>query len=115
MDNASNRVNCVSLVLQTNGVLTDFVSFYTLPSTVMNHTVHTHLKAAYGFYAVCTSTSWPDFMQDTLIAAKNVSDSSSLTCTMEPRYTVASLARSPRHYGHPRSVSTGWNGSTVNC
>ena len=49
------------------------MSFYTLPSTVMNHTVHKHLKAAYGFYAVCTSTSWPDFMQDTLIAAKNVS------------------------------------------
>ncbi|KAK2182853.1 hypothetical protein NP493_333g02028 [Ridgeia piscesae] len=61
-----------SYVIEKNGVLTDFVSFYTLPSTVMHHTVHKHLKAAYGFYAVCSSTTWPDLMQDALIVAKNM-------------------------------------------
>lgn len=52
--------------------LTDFVSFYTLPSTVMHHPVHKSLKAAYSFYNVSTRTLWPDLMQDALIVAKNM-------------------------------------------
>jgi len=53
------------------GKITDFVSFYTLPSTVMHHPVHKTLKAAYSFYNVCTSGNWTDLMQDALIAARN--------------------------------------------
>jgi len=52
------------------GKLTDFVSFYTLPSTVMNHPTHNNIKAAYSFYNVATVTPWIDLMQDALVLAK---------------------------------------------
>jgi len=52
------------------GKLTDFVSFYTLPSTVMNHPQHNSIKAAYSFYNVSTATPWVDLMGDALILAK---------------------------------------------
>jgi len=60
-------------LFQVAGEITDFVSFYTLPSTVMHHPVHKTLKAAYAFYNVSTRTPWIELMQDALIAAKNVS------------------------------------------
>ena len=59
-------------MFQTDGKLTDFVSFYTLPSTVMHHPVHKTLKAAYSFYNVSTRTNWTELMQDGLTVAKNV-------------------------------------------
>uniref|UniRef100_A0A1A8MHX2 Glycylpeptide N-tetradecanoyltransferase n=2 Tax=Nothobranchius TaxID=28779 RepID=A0A1A8MHX2_9TELE len=52
------------------GVLTDFTSFYTLPSTVMDHPLHRSLKAAYSFYNVHTKTPLQDLMSDALILAK---------------------------------------------
>eukprot|EP00064_Thunnus_orientalis_P004348 superscaffoldBa00000393_g4359 len=52
------------------GVLTDFTSFYTLPSTVMHHPLHRSLKAAYSFYNVHTQTPLLDLMNDALILAK---------------------------------------------
>uniref|UniRef100_A0A1A8F033 Glycylpeptide N-tetradecanoyltransferase n=1 Tax=Nothobranchius korthausae TaxID=1143690 RepID=A0A1A8F033_9TELE len=52
------------------GVLTDFTSFYTLPSTVMDHPLHRSLKAAYSFYNVHTKTPLQDLMNDALILAK---------------------------------------------
>ncbi|KPP63244.1 glycylpeptide N-tetradecanoyltransferase 2-like, partial [Scleropages formosus] len=52
------------------GVLTDFTSFYTLPSTVMHHPVHKSLKAAYSFYTVHTETPLMDLMNDALILAR---------------------------------------------
>ena len=55
---------------ESPGKLTDFVSFYTLPSTVMNHPTHKNIKAAYSFYNVSTVTPWPDLMGDALILAK---------------------------------------------
>lgn len=54
------------------GVLTDFTSFYTLPSTVMHHPLHRSLKAAYSFYNVHTQTPLLDLMNDALILAKLV-------------------------------------------
>ena len=53
-------------------MLTDFTSFYTLPSTVMHHPQHRSLKAAYSFYSVHTHTPLLDLMNDTLILAKLV-------------------------------------------
>uniref|UniRef100_A0A3B3QZF5 Glycylpeptide N-tetradecanoyltransferase n=1 Tax=Paramormyrops kingsleyae TaxID=1676925 RepID=A0A3B3QZF5_9TELE len=53
-----------------DGVLTDFTSFYTLPSTVMHHAVHKSLKAAYCFYSVHTDTPLMDLMNDALILAR---------------------------------------------
>jgi len=52
------------------GTITDFVSFYTLPSTVMNHPTHSSIKAAYSFYNVSTATPWVDLMGDALVLAK---------------------------------------------
>ena len=70
MDLPINFFLCFSL--QRNGTITDFVSFYTLPSTIMHHPQHKLLKAAYSFYNVSTATPWVDLMQDALIVAKNV-------------------------------------------
>merc|ERR1719167_1015118 len=48
----------------TPGKITDFVSFYTLPSTVMNHPTHSSIKAAYSFYNVATVTPCLDLMEN---------------------------------------------------
>lgn len=61
-----------SLFQGAGGVLTDFTSFYTLPSTVMHHPLHRSLKAAYSFYSVHTQTPLLDLMNDALILAKLV-------------------------------------------
>ncbi|KAG8313078.1 glycylpeptide N-tetradecanoyltransferase [Homalodisca vitripennis] len=60
-----------SYIVENDGNVTDMVSFYTLPSTVMHHPVHRTLKAAYSFYNVSMKTPWVDLMQDALISAKN--------------------------------------------
>lgn len=62
--------------------MTDFLSFYTLPSTIMNHPVHHSLKAAYSFYNVHTVTPLLDLMQDALILAKSVCVCVSLLCVL---------------------------------
>jgi hypothetical protein len=62
-----------SYVVEQNGVVTDFASFYHLPSTIMNHPTYKTLKAAYSFYNVATKTPLQDLMNDLLISAKNVS------------------------------------------
>nr|CAG4643173.1 EOG090X055U [Ilyocryptus agilis] len=62
-------VDC--FVVENNGVVTDMVSYYTLPSTVMHHPVHKSLKAAYSFYNAATSTPWNQLMGDALVTAKN--------------------------------------------
>ncbi|ELW47409.1 Glycylpeptide N-tetradecanoyltransferase 2 [Tupaia chinensis] len=53
-----------------SGKLTDFLSFYTLPSTVMHHPAHKSLKAAYSFYNIHTETPLLELMNDALIIAK---------------------------------------------
>ncbi|XP_065442996.1 glycylpeptide N-tetradecanoyltransferase 2 isoform X1 [Chrysemys picta bellii] len=58
------------VVESSNDILTDFLSFYTLPSTVMHHPVHKSLKAAYSFYNIHTETPLLDLMNDALIIAK---------------------------------------------
>ncbi|EFB29838.1 hypothetical protein PANDA_008474, partial [Ailuropoda melanoleuca] len=58
------------VVENANGEVTDFLSFYTLPSTVMNHPTHKSLKAAYSFYNVHTQTPLLDLMSDALVLAK---------------------------------------------
>ncbi|KAH0512156.1 Glycylpeptide N-tetradecanoyltransferase 1 [Microtus ochrogaster] len=58
------------VVENANGEVTDFLSFYTLPSTIMNHPTHKSLKAAYSFYNVHTQTPLLDLMSDALVLAK---------------------------------------------
>ena len=62
-----------SFVVEQNGVITDFGSFYHLPSTIMNHAQYKTLKAAYSFYNVSTKTPLVNLMRDLLISARKVS------------------------------------------
>ncbi|KAK6470336.1 glycylpeptide N-tetradecanoyltransferase 1-like [Huso huso] len=62
------RENIIDTYVVENpeGSITDFLSFYTLPSSIMNHPVHKSLKAAYSFYNVHTTTSLLELMSDAL-------------------------------------------------
>jgi len=60
-----------SYVVEKDGTVTDFVSFYSLPSTVVNHPLHKTLEAAYLFYHVAQSTKLETLLNDALIVAKN--------------------------------------------
>lgn len=62
-----------SFVVVKDGNVTDFVSYYTLPSTIMHHPTYKRLKAAYSFYNVSGATQWIDLMNDALISAKQLS------------------------------------------
>ncbi|KAH8851760.1 Glycylpeptide N-tetradecanoyltransferase 1 [Schistosoma japonicum] len=62
-----------SFVVETeDGQITDFCSFYVLPSSVMKCKQHNSLRAAYSFYNVSTITPWPALIQDMLISAKQL-------------------------------------------
>lgn len=39
------------LIIDESGYVTDFTSFYSLPSSILNHPEHSKLFAAYGFYS----------------------------------------------------------------
>jgi glycylpeptide N-tetradecanoyltransferase len=54
-----------------NGEITDFISFYSLPSSVLNHDVHKTLWAAYSFFNIATSVSYKELIKNALILAKN--------------------------------------------
>ncbi|KAG6395704.1 hypothetical protein SASPL_141828 [Salvia splendens] len=51
--------------------ITDFCSFYTLPSSILGSQTHSILKAAYSYYNVSTKTPLLQLMNDALIVAKN--------------------------------------------
>ncbi|XP_039443720.1 glycylpeptide N-tetradecanoyltransferase [Culex pipiens pallens] len=65
-------IDCFVVEDPATGAITDMVSYYTLPSTVMHHAVHKFVKAAYSFYNVSTKTPWLDLINDALIAARNL-------------------------------------------
>ena len=51
--------------------ITDFISFYNLPSQIIHgNTKHKTLKAAYSYYNVATSVPLVELMEDALILAK---------------------------------------------
>ena len=52
------------------GTITDFVSFYSLPSTVIQSATHDTLRAAYAYYNVPGKSTITDLMHDALILAK---------------------------------------------
>ncbi|KAE9608146.1 putative glycylpeptide N-tetradecanoyltransferase [Lupinus albus] len=53
-----------------NHEITDFCSFYTLPSSILGNQTHSTLKAAYSYYNVSTKTPLAQLMNDALIVAK---------------------------------------------
>ncbi|KAJ3691563.1 hypothetical protein LUZ61_020727 [Rhynchospora tenuis] len=50
--------------------ITDFCSFYSLPSSILNNANYSVLKAAYSYYNVSTKTPLLQLMNDALIVAK---------------------------------------------
>merc|ERR1712194_151707 len=55
-----------------NKKVTDFCSFYRLPSTILGHPEHKLLKCAYSFWNVATSCTLQELMQESLIYARDV-------------------------------------------
>lgn len=56
-------------VVETDGKITDMISFYHLPSSILHH--DSTLYAGYSYYNVATTVSYVDLMKDALILAKN--------------------------------------------
>ena len=50
--------------------ITDFLSFYYLPSTVMKHSKYKNLSAVYSYYNVATTMTNAELMLDALVLAK---------------------------------------------
>ncbi|XP_037546965.1 glycylpeptide N-tetradecanoyltransferase 1-like [Nematolebias whitei] len=63
--------NDAYVVERDGGVLTDVVSFYSISFRVLNHPVHTSLRAAYLFYIASSATELAELMEDTLVLAKS--------------------------------------------
>lgn len=59
-----------SYVIETEGKVTDFFSFYLLPSSILKHDTHKKLFAAYSFFNVANSISLKDLLKTALILAK---------------------------------------------
>ncbi|KAI6655340.1 Glycylpeptide N-tetradecanoyltransferase 1 [Oopsacas minuta] len=51
--------------------ITDMISFYSIPSSVIRHPKHKHLYTAYLFYYFTTRTLFQDLLYDALILAKS--------------------------------------------
>jgi glycylpeptide N-tetradecanoyltransferase len=49
--------------------ITDMISFYSLPSSILNNPKYKTLRAAYSFYNVSTKTPWKALITDALILA----------------------------------------------
>ena len=74
---ASVHKQCPSLLHEacctahTGGIITDLVSYYTLPSSIIGNDKYDSLKAAFMYYTVATETPLQDLMQDILILARD--------------------------------------------
>ena len=67
------RANVInSLVIETGGVVTDFCSFYHLPSTIIGNKEHSKLGAVYSYYNVATTVPLLSMMTDCLVYARNL-------------------------------------------
>eukprot|EP00826_Nyctotherus_ovalis_P041735 TRINITY_DN4245_c0_g2_i24.p1 TRINITY_DN4245_c0_g2~~TRINITY_DN4245_c0_g2_i24.p1 ORF type:complete len:442 (+),score=130.28 TRINITY_DN4245_c0_g2_i24:207-1532(+) len=72
--------------------ITDFVSFYTLTSSVLNHEKHKEMKSAYLYYYAVTKTPLPQLLKAALTVAKQ-SDHDVFKCldVMAVSYTHLTL------------------------
>ena len=65
-------INAYVVIDGGSGNVTDFISFYELPSTIVRHKDHKTLKACYSYYNVATSMPFQTLMKDALILAKRL-------------------------------------------
>lgn len=61
-----------SYVVEDAREVTDFFSFYSLPSSVLKHEVHKMLNVAYSYYNVSTTNRLKEGMEDLLIIARDL-------------------------------------------
>lgn len=61
-----------SYVVEDTKTITDFFSFYTLPSTILRHETHKLLKVAYSYYNLSTTNRLKAGMEDMLVIAKDL-------------------------------------------
>ena len=54
-----------------NDNITDFISFYSLPSSILKHPSHKTLNVAYSYYNIPGKHKLVDLIKDALILAKN--------------------------------------------
>ena len=59
-----------SYVIENKGVITDFMSFYSLPSSILKHPSHSTLHVAYSYYNVAKTVELKDIMHNVLHLAK---------------------------------------------
>lgn len=66
-----HRSNIIeSYVIEKNGKITDFFSFYSLPSSVLQNPHHKSIRAAYSYYFVSTAIDLKKLYECALIKAK---------------------------------------------
>lgn len=85
--------------------ITDFVSFYNLESTVINHEKHGHVRAAYLYY-YATETAFNDDAK-ALKARLQLLINDALICARQVRNNGLELLRSPfSHHNRPSLMSS---------
>ena len=93
---------------RADGRLTDMLSFYTLPSTVINNPLHSKLAAAFQYYTVPGATPLIQLMGDALILAHNTCAACSPLPVAARRATVLVLPRSKgAHAAHGLRAHSG--------
>ena len=73
--------------------MTDLLSFYTLPSSVLGNDKYSTLKAAFMYYTVPGATPLPQLMTDALILAHARSETCSWQgiCCKQPAFSPVQL------------------------
>jgi len=61
-----------SYVVEDSKTITDFFSFYSLPSSILKHETHKLLKVAYSYYNVSTTDRLRSGMEDILVIARDL-------------------------------------------
>jgi glycylpeptide N-tetradecanoyltransferase len=61
-----------SYVAENEKTITDFFSFYSLPSSILKHPTHKMLNVAYSFYNVSTTDRLKQGVEDMLVMAKDL-------------------------------------------
>ena len=66
-----NVISAYVVTDQETKEVTDFISFYHLPSSVLKHDKYNTLYISYSYYNVATKTPLLNLMKDALVLAKN--------------------------------------------
>jgi glycylpeptide N-tetradecanoyltransferase len=61
-----------SYVVEDTKTITDFFSFYSLPSSVLKHETHKVLRVAYSYYNVSTTDRLKQGLEDMLVTARDL-------------------------------------------